>query len=801
MSQLLSPIRSTELTPTPLGQDFDRGALSTPGERIDRRARTPGGGSRGGVSAIRGAPDALSHSQSALGSRPASQQEAMRARSRQSSREQAIKDAKFKGRRRPVQSSVPQAEVSEGSGDAAAAYAHVQLTAEEQARDAELDKQEADMAEMEKKFELEMITMELNEKWEASLDNIPIACRERYRILLQSYSVFLKIKLYKFLALLDWTEEHCEKMYHILLIANKIPLERPPGAPGADLAVSDGDGGSAATAGIGASYRNTRIGWFLDKIHEYAANGWLKFIFRFFTRINDEAMREVLNRLTGKQLDESIELARFLIPTELELMFQYVDELSIMDVMKCMIAVEDPFVKACRLCRTRRIYALEHRLLYDQVPAKMIKVTGALAIYDKAETWMAQDEKQFTIDHDNGRVLWQKNVVDLMRICDKCLQDAHGACTSDGRFDDLWNLPAAVRKDALKKLRGREQQLASIIQKIAVERVNRRTKEWAIRALESQRLGQRTEREAREARQLEKAFQRKELEKQQNREQMMSRAGAVDRKWRDELAQHERKELSSHVHTAALNYMLDYTRDNPAPKTREHAHSWGNAHYLPDGTPVSPVGALERFGTYTIEPNEQKQQLTEWKQRAMESNEAFEIRINQFKEKKREAELATFEQHVEYVDKRIKRLNRQRQRLARTLDLEEQARIDKRAADRQSRAAIRWARTEALERWQMETEDDRSNRMRFYEWECLQIAREREGMWFEECEQCAVDKFWGFFIEEQRLDMINQKYKDFYAQRIADTRKKLILSKQIRPFKIEADMKIFKNPFTGEVLK
>ncbi len=165
------------------------------------------------------------------------------------------------------------------------------------------------------------------------------------------------------------------------------------------------------------------------------------------------------------------------------------------------------------------------------------------------------------------------------------------------------------------------------------------------------------------------------------------------------------------------------------------------------------------------------------------------------------AELVTFEQHVEYVDKRIKRLKRQEQRLARTLDLEEQARIDKRAADRQSRAAIRWARNEAMERWQMEIEDNRSNRVRFYDWECLQIDREREGMWFEECEQCAVDKFWGFFQEEARLQAINDKYKAFYAGRIADTRKKLILSKQIRPFKIEADMKIFKNPFTGEVLK
>ena len=108
---------------------------------------------------------------------------------------------------------------------------------------------------------------------------------------------------------------------------------------------------------------------------------------------------------------------------------------------------------------------------------------------------------------------------------------------------------------------------------------------------------------------------------------------------------------------------------------------------------------------------------------------------------------------------------------------------------------------EANERYLMEVQDARSNRLRFFEWECLQIAREREGMWFEECEQCSTDKFWGFFVEEARLKAINDKYKAFYEGRIQETRKKLILSKQIRPFKIEADMKIFKNPFTGEVLK
>jgi hypothetical protein len=45
------------------------------------------------------------------------------------------------------------------------------------------------------------------------------------------------------------------------------------------------------------------------------------------------------------------------------------------------------------------------------------------------------------------------------------------------------------------------------------------------------------------------------------------------------------------------------------------------------------------------------------------------------------------------------------------------------------------------------------------------------------------------------------RYKEFYKQRIELTRKQLIFTKQIRPFKIEADMKAFVNPFTGEVLK
>ena len=68
-------------------------------------------------------------------------------------------------------------------------------------------------------------------------------------------------------------------------------------------------------------------------------------------------------------------------------------ELSIKEVLDAYDVCDDQMIKACRLCRTRRIYALELRTIHNQIPPKMIRVTGALPIYDKAEMWAAADEK------------------------------------------------------------------------------------------------------------------------------------------------------------------------------------------------------------------------------------------------------------------------------------------------------------------------------------------------------------------------------------------------------------------------
>ena len=623
-------------------------------------------------------------------------------------------------------------------------------------------------------FDHEMAEMEANEKWEKSIVFIPEEIRSEYIDLLSSYSTFLKIKLFKFLDLMSWKLDSCQHLLRILNVAKE------------SLEVEEVD---------------RRVNWFFDNLVTYQEAGYMKPIYAFFCQLEKKVIGEIFRETSDDNLSKIVEMVRFLPNLELDLMIRFVYELSIIEVLDILEECDEPWIKACRLCRLRRVSNLELRMRHDQIPPKMIRVTGALPIYDKAEIWSADDEKDFSFDSESGFIYWQHNLVDLMRICEKCLLDCHGAVTSAGRYDQLYDKLGHERKEALQNIRSKEQDLASVIGKISKERVRRRVKEWAMRSLSKQRLGQREEREEKERALIEREKQRIKIQKEEDHHEMIMKAGLVDQKWRNENSVRENKDLRIRQHTANLNYMMEYTRSNPAPITREHSYSWENANYLPDGTPISKIGAVERFGSYSIQPNTQHQQLQVWRKNALESHEAYLNRVSNYKAQQRDAELEEFGMRKEYINKRLKRLQRDKELLGRTLELEEQARQDKRKADRAARAAIRYAKMEAQERCTMEIEDDLSGRSRFFEWECQQISREREGMWFEEREQRSLDNFWGFEVEARRQEGIRQKYIAFYDKRTSDLREQLIFSKQIRPFIIEAKRKEYRNPFTGEFLK
>ena len=138
--------------------------------------------------------------------------------------------------------------------------------------------------------------------------------------------------------------------------------------------------------------------------------------------------------------------------------------------------------------------------------------------------------------------------------------------------------------------------------------------------------------------------------------------------------------------------------------------------------------------------------------------------------------------------------------LDRTKDIEEQARIDKRKADRQEKANLRYMGYEGIERERMGSEDKRSFQLRFYAWECYQEYCEREALFHEELEQCSVDRFWGLDLEASKDSAEKDKLMAYYQWRVNDLRRMLIMTKQVRPFQMEAQYKVYRDPRTGKAL-
>ena len=539
---------------------------------------------------------------------------------------------------------------------------------------------EEDYEAAERAFEEEMKQIDELMQWEKCIVEVPECFRQGYLDTMLEYSTMRKISVYKLLALLEWNSKSAEDLLALLQI---VPMER--------------------------------LDYFMAVLNKYNGEGKLAFSFRFFCVFEKHVVLEILYELPEDQLDRAINMGRFLEPVPLNLFVDFINQLGVKEVLQLITECDEPMVKHCRLCRSRRVFNLENRLIHDQVPKGMIRVTGALAIYEKTEMWSRSDEMNFTFDHAKGLIFWNKVPVDMMRICDKCLSDALRAATTDCTDVSIHHLLADERKPMLAELRRREQLVGELVVNMAKERVRRRAKEFAMQSLETQRRGLRLEREAEEARVLAMVKEAKRVRDEEEYRTTMKASMAVDQKWVNETLVSENKVLGKKVHLAAMNYHIGFTQENPAANTREHPYSWTHAHFGPDGTPLSPEGALQRYGTYEITPDDRFDLLHDWKNKMVLGHERYEKRMADFEAKKREAELQEFANQKEYVDKRIKRLKRKEENVARILELEEQARVDKRKADKHARFMLRMAKIEANERFLMEIEDDHSLKRRFYE--------------------------------------------------------------------------------------
>lgn len=621
-------------------------------------------------------------------------------------------------------------------------------------------------------WERQQKELQENDRWEKSVDMIPTSLQDQFKAFFAPYGVILKVSVLKLLSKLDWKQIECEKIYNMLIIA---PSEN--------------------------------IKEFVELLTHFSGSKQvLNAAAELFSHLNKEEIQELLIRMPRQDVLYLMDICRFLSIELIEDLAELIHHFTTTEVLKRIHYINEPMAKFCRVCRLRRSKDLEVRLMNNQIPALplygLLPMTGTLSLYHKERMWdavdergmkvpkprmwAADDEKGFTVDAERGVVMFNRSVVDLTRICEKCLIDAHQAVTSDTRFIDLYNIPAANRKELLKSLRDKELKIAELVGKVTEERMNRKARHFSLQALALHRHGTTQERE--EAEYNERLRQRTLLREKElaDKEKMIAKAMAFDPK----ILSQDRRELTYslgvQVHRSQLKYHIGFDKNNPVPTEREHPHSWRLKQNDFDGTPLTVDAASKRFGTANPEPHVQFETLKNWKVEAQAAHAEYLKDCAVIEKKQRDAEFVEFQQHVLYVDRREKRMARKEELLKRQLEIEEQARLDRRAADRDARKAMRIAGYEAAERALMASEDEFSLKLRFYMWERDVQGMEREQMWNEEMEQCAVDRFWGFEVMSNKAFLEAQRLKEFYDKRTQEMRELCARSNIIRPFKLDA---------------
>ena len=497
---------------------------------------------------------------------------------------------------------------------------------------------------------------------------------------------------------------------------------------------------------------------------------------------------------------------------ELSMMIRLINYLGFSELLKILDQCNEPASKMCRLCKTKRLQALEFRMINNQKASgfsdvDLHKPFLQRDICGKPDVWQQQDEKEFTFDTKKRKVYWRKQIVDINRICTECISDVYGALTNSGRFENIHHMDTTTRKEFLTKQKKIEEETSEFITFLSIERERRRAREWACRALDSQRHGLRLERDEVKRKEDLLALQKKvEIEKLE-KQKMYDAAKYVDKKWTKISESFDNKCMKDKMDLVDISYHLGFSEDRPVPTDeqgkpiREAPYSWKLKKTDENGIPISPEQANVRFGIgFIYEPENHFDMLCNWKEEAVTAHELYLKDQEEIAARKKAADDEIYNERLAYVQKRLRRIDRKNKLLQRQLELDEENRIEKRAAERLARKALRIAGYEAAERVLMEVEDVHSRNRQLYEFEQLLIFREREAMFEEEMEQRAEDNFWGLENEElRRLERI-AALKKFYEDKQEYMRQQLILTKAIRPFEIETKYKVFRDPLTGDVL-
>ena len=182
------------------------------------------------------------------------------------------------------------------------------------------------------------------ERWEREFKSVSSEIQIIYTPVTGALSRNLRISLYKFLYSFEWEEKLSKDTLYCLI---KTPASMQEGLIVFLISLSP-----------------KKVPIFLS----------------FYLKLNEILIHEVLTYLSGTEILYFLETIRFLEENEKSAMHQIMEELSFSELLNIIKRCSEPMAKACRLCKTKRLYELEFKMLQNNLPENMVRESLNIAI-------------------------------------------------------------------------------------------------------------------------------------------------------------------------------------------------------------------------------------------------------------------------------------------------------------------------------------------------------------------------------------------------------------------------------------
>lgn len=195
-----------------------------------------------------------------------------------------------------------------------------------------------------------------NEEWVRQmrmleeLDQLETTCKESIHdpvlrnnliSLASKFSGAKRLPLYRLLAAVEWKNEIVYKYYAIL---SNTPLEL--------------------------------VQRIIDLMNEFVSLSLLEVFMNSFHSLKRERIIELLTSIKKDQTHDMLQILRHSTASDIEQTSDLINSLSFKELFDMLQKAREPLSDKCRLCKVKRLKALETRLLNDQVPEGIMKTAG-----------------------------------------------------------------------------------------------------------------------------------------------------------------------------------------------------------------------------------------------------------------------------------------------------------------------------------------------------------------------------------------------------------------------------------------